>query len=183
MKTCTKCNQEKSFEDFSKNKQSKDGRHTQCKQCRNKDTRATYWEDPEKERQRNREKYARDPDYLKNWRRKNPDKVREYHRRYDEKNPEAHVLRTQKYNAKKRGALTPEELDVSFEYRKAILKDPCFYCGSTTAESYHVDHKFPISKGGDDRWYNLVRACETCNLRKSNKCSTMFLLMGDDLRM
>lgn len=69
-----------------------------------------------------------------------------------------------------------DDLDrwLSAEYRKAIADDPCFYCGDP--ETHHVDHFFPIAKGGTDVWFNLVAACRDCNLSKFTTCGTAFLL-------
>jgi 5-methylcytosine-specific restriction endonuclease McrA len=77
---------------------------------------------------------------------------------------------------RQRAAHGMDELDrfLSAEYRKAIRNDPCFYCGDT--ETHHVDHFFPIAKGGTDAWANLVRACADCNLSKYTACGTAFLL-------
>jgi 5-methylcytosine-specific restriction endonuclease McrA len=68
---------------------------------------------------------------------------------------------------------------LSAEYRKAIRNDPCFYCGS--AETHHVDHYFPLAKGGTDAWFNLRAACRDCNLSKFTTCGTAFLLRAGDL--
>lgn len=62
---------------------------------------------------------------------------------------------------------------LSADYRRAIADDPCSYCGE---RSDSVDHFFPLAKGGTDHWWNLVRACETCNKSKSARCGTWFLL-------
>lgn len=63
---------------------------------------------------------------------------------------------------------------LSAEYRKAIANDPCFYCGDP--ETHHVDHYFPLAKGGNDAWFNLVASCRVCNLSKFTACGTAFLL-------
>lgn len=44
----------------------------------------------------------------------------------------------------------------------------CQYCG-TRAEKPHADHVTPRSRGGSDEIENLVTACPSCNLRKSDK--------------
>lgn len=69
---------------------------------------------------------------------------------------------------------------ISVDYRRAIATDPCWYCGNGVAA--HVDHYFPLSKGGTDHWYNLVRACERCNLSKHARCGTWFILRTGGVR-
>lgn len=61
------------------------------------------------------------------------------------------------------------------DYRVAIAGDACGYCGQRS-ESMHVDHRFPIAKGGTDHWWNLVQTCASCNLRKHDRCGTWFTL-------
>ena len=43
----------------------------------------------------------------------------------------------------------------------------CQYCGST--RKLTIDHVIPKSKGGSDDWENLVVACSSCNIKKSDK--------------
>ena len=47
----------------------------------------------------------------------------------------------------------------------------CQYCGKTKDDgvTLHIDHKIPVSKGGTDKFDNLVTACSECNFGKSNK--------------
>lgn len=49
----------------------------------------------------------------------------------------------------------------------------CFYCGEQgesqkgpDGRNWHVDHAYPVSRGGDNEQDNLVLACATCNLEK-----------------
>ena len=55
--------------------------------------------------------------------------------------------------------------------RWAILKRDkftCQYCGSKAPEvKLHVDHKIPVSKGGNSKDDNLITACERCNQGKN----------------
>jgi hypothetical protein len=49
----------------------------------------------------------------------------------------------------------------------------CQYCGRKPPEiSLHVDHRNPVSLGGEHSMENLVSACSECNLGKSNRFST-----------
>ncbi len=43
----------------------------------------------------------------------------------------------------------------------------CRYCGAR--ENLHVDHVFPISKGGSNDLRNLQLLCQKCNLKKHAK--------------
>lgn len=46
----------------------------------------------------------------------------------------------------------------------------CVYCGADASNGkLHVDHVKPVSLGGTDDELNLVTACESCNLGKSNR--------------
>jgi len=50
----------------------------------------------------------------------------------------------------------------------------CNYCKNNCDNDYHIDHVIPLSKGGNHELCNLVIACKTCNLRKSNKGADEF---------
>lgn len=52
------------------------------------------------------------------------------------------------------------------------LDGRCYYCGAILESRYsgwHVDHGFPVSKGGQNHFGNLEPCCPTCNLKKGNK--------------
>lgn len=54
--------------------------------------------------------------------------------------------------------------------RKNIIKRDsgrCQYCGSRNQLT--IDHVLPKSRGGRDKWDNLVTACVPCNNRKGSK--------------
>lgn len=52
----------------------------------------------------------------------------------------------------------------------------CFYCGvEIRAADSHLEHKKPISRGGDNRRGNLVLACPSCNLAKGKKTDEEFI--------
>ena len=43
----------------------------------------------------------------------------------------------------------------------------CMYCGQELPEIHLTrDHVIPLSRGGRDRWSNVVAACRSCNTRK-----------------
>lgn len=46
----------------------------------------------------------------------------------------------------------------------------CMYCGGHFHESNLTrDHIHPLSRGGKDRWSNVVTACKSCNSKKGNR--------------
>jgi len=52
----------------------------------------------------------------------------------------------------------------------------CFYCGvELRASESHLEHKRPISRGGDNRRSNLVLSCPSCNLKKGRKTHEEFI--------
>jgi 5-methylcytosine-specific restriction endonuclease McrA len=56
--------------------------------------------------------------------------------------------------------------------RELFLRDAhmCMYCGSEHGEMMLTrDHVIPMSRGGRDRWSNVVTACRHCNTRKGNR--------------
>lgn len=45
----------------------------------------------------------------------------------------------------------------------------CLYCGNFfLTEDLSRDHVQPTSRGGEDKWENVVAACKRCNQRKGN---------------
>ena len=56
--------------------------------------------------------------------------------------------------------------------RELFLRDGnlCMYCGDELPDSHLTrDHVIPLSRGGRDRWSNVVAACKSCNTRKGNR--------------
>ena len=62
---------------------------------------------------------------------------------------------------------THTAVDVALQM--ARQKSRCYWCGEKVGDRYHVDHVFPISRGGSNGPDNLVIACVPCNLHKSAK--------------
>ena len=100
---------------------------------------------------------------------------REYARQYREVYAEEHRAHASARRSRARSGMDVADRGLSVAYRLAIRNDPCFYCGSP--ETDHVDHYFPIAKGGTDHWWNLVRSCSRCNHAKYDRCGTAYLLL------
>ena len=68
-----------------------------------------------------------------------------------------------KYSKRTIPPLTNRELF----FRDAYL---CLYCGHKFNDSLLTrDHVVPVSKGGKDKWSNVVTACRHCNTRKGDR--------------
>lgn len=70
---------------------------------------------------------------------------------------------------------TPQRDDLTV-FRHVLYKEfeqnTCFYCGKKLYE-IHVDHFIPWSFVKEDKLWNFVLACPSCNIRKSNKIANM----------
>lgn len=169
LKQCTKCKQAKPLDQFSKRG---DGYTSHCKDCRNNHNR-----EYNKRRTIERAEYARwyrarFPDKVRennrNWQEANRDKVREKALRYQKKHPEKKRASESKRRAQKRksaGVHTPDDIALLYKSQRG----KCWWCGKPVGESYHVDHRIPLSRGGSNAVENLCITCPECNWRKYDK--------------
>ena len=69
-------------------------------------------------------------------------------------------------NVSKRSSLDP-----FYQVLSSFYDGRCFYCGKkiNRKEQAHVDHFIPWSFVQSDQLWNLVIACTSCNLSKSDK--------------
>lgn len=68
-------------------------------------------------------------------------------------------------------------LDQFYQVLSSFYNGKCFYCGRTIKkEAAHVDHFIPWSFVQADQLWNLVIACSSCNLFKSDKLADKFFL-------
>lgn len=184
MKTCKKCGVEKEIDCFPVRKSgSIDGYRGVCKECKNKDRRKYYTENKTAILESNKKSYFKNHEYYLEYRKnhyiENIDwyKTRNRSEEYKEAKKEYYskIKHTEKYKSARRivtqnrrkntiGVLEQEEI-------KSLIKSEggfCFWCGSVIKE-YHLDHVYPISKGGINHIDNICISCENCNKRKSNK--------------
>lgn len=67
--------------------------------------------------------------------------------------------------AKRGRSAVPTSVKLAVGSRDAMR---CVYCGDENGP-FHLDHLWPVSKGGSDEPNNLVMSCADCNLSKGNK--------------
>jgi len=83
-----------------------------------------------------------------------------------------------KNSAHKRRVVIKDGCVSTEELQQLLIEDntECFYCGCVVTDyNRHIDHFIPISKGGLHDLQNLVVACATCNLKKSDKMPEEFM--------
>lgn len=109
---------------------------------------------------------------------------KERYKKYYVENKETISARMSQYHAKeeskqrnrirmnKRKALKRSLLNTLTEndWNKCMnhFSNSCSYCGESE-KNIHQDHFVPLSKGGEYTKYNIIPACETCNIKKSDR--------------
>lgn len=186
-RTCTKCNATfpATLDYFDNVKGGKQGLSTQCIPCRRKVTR-----------EYNRAHKEEQKGWVKKWRMSKPEDVKKAKhnsylrhrshviaksREYRRNNPDYWRISPEKDRAKgaKRRAL---KLGSDQHYTaadvRALLQQQqatCFYCKTSIAGGYHVDHYIPLSRGGSNAASNIVLACASCNFRKGDRMPEDFI--------
>ncbi|WP_157186547.1 HNH endonuclease [Nocardia jiangxiensis] len=138
------------------------------------DMRDYYWRNKEASQERFKNWCEANPGYFRDRYLANKEHILAMNKEWRDGHPEyfrAHSARRRHQGAV--GMTAQDKID-SVEWRKRIANDPCYYCGKS-AESMHVDHMNPLSRGGTDHWWNLVRSCQQCNLRKNAKTAEEFI--------
>jgi len=124
--------------------------------------RKKYWSNPKiasaRVNQYNKEHKMEKAIYLRGWRFKNVQHIRAWARNRYHNNPVINQKLKYRARQKRFGNVNIREI---FERDGHV----CFYCGTTDAQ-FHIDHKTPLSRGGQNTKENLVVACRNCNLRK-----------------
>lgn len=177
MKECTTCKTPFDLSFFNKDKQKKDGLNPRCKKCsrawnaRNKDRVKAYNKNYYSEnieyqlarakeyRQENRESINKKK---KDWHLENKKHACQY------RNDRAEVYAAHARNRRARIKGNGGE-HTGAEIEELLLKQGC-RCAicKISLDSYHVDHIYPIAKGGRNDISNLQILCPPCNLSKND---------------
>lgn len=166
-RTCGKCAERKSIEEFDRVATARRGRRSTCKRCRAQDMKAWYAS--------NRDQLLAKKD---DRHRANPEARRAADRKRNRKPEriEAHAERV----AVRRSRLAGGRVDAGVT-RANLRKqygDDCFYCGSPMSferlrqgdsrppNLATIEHVHPVALGGTHTWDNVVLACWSCNCSK-----------------
>lgn len=192
MKVCNKCNVEKSLEEFSNLKSSKDGLSYLCKVCNNIKGKEWRVNNPIKAKENSKKgrliNLDKSKQYIKEWSVKpsnkdriklsrdkyiknNPAKIRESSRNYTQKNKDKANAQTAKHRSAKK-VNTPKVLE-----KREFAKITEFYTNAKKMELinnilYHVDHIIPLihdNISGLNVPWNLQILPAKENLSKGNK--------------
>ena len=75
-------------------------------------------------------------------------------------------IRSKEYFYKRKNNLK-KDMPISFLNRLEKMQNgKCFYCFRDISEYKAVEHLTPVSKGGDNDFFNLVYSCKSCNSEK-----------------
>ena len=122
-------------------------------------------------------------DAKKKWALSNPDKMREMYKRKYKKdiekskkqrnnwyknNKEKFIIYGRNRRAKNKSASGKHDFE-DIKRIKNLQNGKCAYCAIKLSKKYHVDHIYPLSKGGSNWANNLQILCPSCNLNKHAK--------------
>lgn len=131
-----------------------------------------YIENKDKVRDYQRKRRETNPDKERarkqHWRDANRDKVRAQDKRYRTIKPEMDRQKQGRRRARKlaaEGDFTAQQINDLYDKQQG----KCFYCGDNLNGAYHVDHYYPLVRGGSNDISNIRIACPTCNRRKGDK--------------
>lgn len=97
-------------------------------------------------------------------------------------NPDSRRATVFSYDSRRRAAKSVGCTAKEVRAWKAAQPKVCFWCSTDCADEFHVDHFYPLAKGGEHSIANLVIACPSCNHRKSSRDPHEFAAMvGKDL--
>ena len=182
-KVCSKCKIEKPLTEYCKDKKVKDGFSIYCKKCKSEydkkwreNNREKWKKSVLKYKEKNRETIA---EKSRLYRKENLDKTRVSQRNWREKNPNYGKLSRQRRKARLKEAtienFSYEEL-LDFWIENEINYKECFYCEKEMLEGpEHIDHYYPLAKGGTHERANLRPSCASCNSRKHAKDPEVFM--------
>lgn len=89
---------------------------------------------------------------------------KDYYRRHPEKAMESYTKRRAR-ELEAEGHYTKSDVELLIRSQKGL----CWWCGKPVGDSYHVDHRIALTKGGTNWPDNLCISCPECNRSKGNK--------------
>ena len=94
----------------------------------------------------------------------NREHVLEIERASRNKNKDKNRLRKNANQSIRNRLITSSNYVILYKDLKRVYTDPCFNCGSMKNQS--LDHKIPLSRGGEHKIGNIMTLCQPCNASK-----------------
>jgi 5-methylcytosine-specific restriction endonuclease McrA len=165
-KMCTACGVTKPISDFAKHTSCKGGVRPICKACGVKATLEWKARNPQKASAQ-----------LRRQRGRHPEQTASYTRAWRQRHPEANRAKSQRYYARKMGAVIEDVDSLAVCERDNWT---CQLCGEPIdrsltfphPESATVDHVIPLNRGGAHAMSNVQLAHMRCNSRKADKVAS-----------
>ena len=168
-KECSRCNRWLDLSMYNKDKSKWDGLHGFCKDCKKKIDREIYRKDPDKKCQKVSE-YQKRTGLISKSRPYNPDYYKSPKSRIKKQERDKRRRMLVKY-ANKKERIT----DVTISILKEKYGNKCAYCGNDVTDSFEIEHKLPLFRGGQNNIDNLALSCESCNRKKGKKTDIEFV--------
>lgn len=167
IKVCTECLIEypATTDFFYMDSTGKNGLSSKCKSCMQAKSR--LWKMINSDRNK---------EITKVWIENNRERIKHQAIAWRKSNPERYKEIKRASNLVRRAKLKGFWANLSVNSIREILEEQgyrCYYC-SIDLDKYHIDHKIPLSRGGDTVKENLCAACEDCNQHKHNKTEEEF---------
>lgn len=93
-------------------------------------------------------------------------------RAYQDANPDKKRLHSRVTANRRRKAVLASDVHYGVndvERLKKLQRNKCANCGKSLKNGFHVDHRIPLAKGGDNGPMNIELLCPTCNISKGAK--------------
>lgn len=180
-KTCSKCQEAKPLDEFYRDRKKAFGRQAICKACVLAQQAEYRARDSVKQATSERmSEYNKRPDVQERARQyvlENEDKIRAYRREYHASNRERLLRQARKYHLEsphvgwmatyrfrsRRSGNTPVVIPFTKDELISKYGDCCYYCGGSFDE---LDHRIPVSVGGEHSLDNCRPSCLPCNRAK-----------------
>ena len=153
---CQTCKIEKSLNEFSNNRKAENGRCKACKECEKIRSKARYKKEGEKMRAQ-----------MANLRKNNYEKRIEIERKSRAKNKEKNRPSRNARQSIRNRLVSDSKYVIIYKDLKRIYSEPCFNCGSLKNQS--LDHRIPLSRGGEHKIGNMLTLCQPCNASKHSR--------------
>jgi Recombination endonuclease VII len=169
IRVCSDCGAPKPLTEFYKNKTSREGRHTACKDCSDKQKAEWNRNNLERKRETSRNNPNKKISHKK-WREKNPDYMSKNAKEWREMNPD-HVRRKHIEKRFRYYGVTEQW----YHDTLAAQDGSCAICGSkdpkSNGDTFHVDH--------DHSCCNIKAGCRACdNCRRGLLCGPCNTRLG-----